>query len=278
MSLAPPRFVEQLRQPEYVGENRCVPCTAVNVVIALVGAGVVGAGGVQLASGTVGAAGAGVFLALSLASIYLRGYLVPGTPTLTKRYFPDRVLRWFDKAPEDVDAPVAGSAGEIEAEPMLLDAGAIEPCEGGQDLCATASFTADWNEEIAGLSEDSDLRGRLAELLETDRSSIDVVERETFTMVRSEGQPVARWESRAALLADAGAYPWLSERVDSWADLDLRDRGQLLNGARVFLETCPSCDGPVGFSEDTRESCCREIDVVALECDDCGSLLLEVEV
>jgi cytochrome c1 len=107
---------------------------------------------------------------------------------------------------------------------------------------------------------------------------VSVVERESFAMVEQDGQPVARWESRAALVADAAAYPFLAENVTGWDELDLRDRGQLLNGARVFAEECPLCDGEVGFSEDTVESCCREIDVVAMECTDCESLLLEVEV
>jgi hypothetical protein len=39
-------------------------------------------------------------LAGSLALVYLRGYLVPGTPAFTKRYFPDWLLAWFDKTPE----------------------------------------------------------------------------------------------------------------------------------------------------------------------------------
>lgn len=278
MTQASPGVVERLRQPEYVGDNRCVPCTVVNVAISLVVAASIG-GAVRAAAGATPAAVVALgFLGASSAAIYLRGYLVPGTPTLTKRYLPDRVLRWFDKAPEQVDAPVAGSAGEIEAEPILMEAGAIELCRDGEDLCATEAFAADWREEIESLRDGGDLAGRMAAVLETDADAVDVVDRSSFAMVRDGGQPVARWESRAALLADAAAYPWLAEHVAGWTDLDLRDRGQLLNGARVFLESCPLCDGGVAFSEDTVESCCREIDVVAMECSDCESLLLEVEV
>jgi hypothetical protein len=278
MSLASPGFLERFRQPEYVGENRCVPCTVVNSVIAVVLATVLGAAGAQVVSVPVGVAAAVAVLALSFAAIYLRGYLVPGTPTLTKRYLPDRVLRWFDKAPEEVDAPVAGSTGEIEAEPILLESGAIEVCEGGEDLCATPAFAEEWQAEVERLRDGGTLEERMAAVLETGPGSIDVVERSSFAMVRNDDHPVARWESRAALLADAAAYPWLSDHVESWADLDIRDRGQLLNGARVFLESCPDCGGAVAFSEETVESCCREIDVVAMACEDCESVLLEVEV
>ena len=277
----PTDAIDAVRRPEYTGENRCIPCTVANSVIAVAAAAALGGSlAVAGAGAAVAAVAGGVVLFASAGAIYLRGYLVPGTPTLTKRYFPDRVLRWFDKAPAEIDAPVAGSGGQIEAEPILMEAGAVELCQGGEDLCATDAFAADWREEVERLrgAEESALAERMAAVLDTELAAIDVAYRSSFAMVRDGGQPVARWESRAALLADAAAYPWLADRVDAWDDLDLRDRGQLLNGARVFLERCPACDGPVAFSEDTVESCCREIDVVALSCSDCESLLLEVEV
>lgn len=277
MSFAPPSVVDRLRQSEYVGENRCIPCTVVNVAIALVVSAGLWFVGNSLSDGPLALAVSVGFLGVSLAAIYLRGYLVPGTPTLTKRYFPDRVLRWFDKAPEGLDAPVAGSSGDIEAEPILMEAGAIELCRDGEDLCATEAFSEEWREEMETLRDGGDLDARMADVLDTDPGDVEIVQRDSFALVRSDGQAVARWESSAALLADAAAYRPLSQRVGAWADLDLRDRGQLLNGVRVFLEQCPSCDGDVGFAEDTRESCCRSVDVIALECTECDSLLLEVE-
>ncbi|MFW5974119.1 MAG: hypothetical protein ACOCPZ_01905 [Natrialbaceae archaeon] len=65
-----------VRNPKYTDENRSLPCTTVNLLIAAalaVGVGVV--------SGPLSAA---VLLA-SIGSIYLRDYLSHGTPTLTKR-------------------------------------------------------------------------------------------------------------------------------------------------------------------------------------------------
>jgi hypothetical protein len=81
----------EARQPEYTGENRCVPCTATNVAIAAVLA-------IGLAFILVTPIGVVAFLA-SLVVIYLRGYLVPGTPELTKRYFPPWLLALFGKEP-----------------------------------------------------------------------------------------------------------------------------------------------------------------------------------
>ena len=82
---------DRIREPEYTGANRCVPCTVLNGILALA---------LTAAAAVFGPVAAAVVLVASLGSIYYRGYLVPGTPELTKRYLPDRVLRLFGKAPE----------------------------------------------------------------------------------------------------------------------------------------------------------------------------------
>lgn len=95
--------IDRLRRPEYTGENRCTPCTVLNVVIAaaLVGvAAVVTFSSAGLAAATV----VGTAIAVvSGATIYLRGYLVPGTPRLTEIVLPARVRKWFEKRPSGVD-------------------------------------------------------------------------------------------------------------------------------------------------------------------------------
>lgn len=260
--------VDRLKQPEYIGENRCIPCTITNVAIAAVLAA--GIGYLWLPAAAAG------FLVVALAAIYFRGYLVPYTPQLTKQYFPERVLKWFDKGPVE-DAPMAGSEADIDPEPVLLEARAIEVCRDGEDLCATEDFAEAWREEIHNLRENGSLEERLGSVLDVDPEDISIVERDEFAMVRTSEGPVARWESRAALLADMAAVPELRQRTVGWDEMDLQVRGRLLNGVRVFAEECPSCDGQVTFSEENVESCCRSIDVVALECEECGDRLLEVE-
>ena len=96
-----PRF----RRPEYTGENRCLPCTVVNLVFASVLSGAV-------ATVSSPAAAVAVFV-LSVALIAVRGYLVPGTPTLTARYLPDRVLARFDShEPGDVTTEQADAGAD----------------------------------------------------------------------------------------------------------------------------------------------------------------------
>lgn len=85
-----PDIVEELRRPEHTGESRCIPCTVVNSVLALLA---------SLAVARKSKVGGWLVAAISAALLYLRGYVVPGTPTLTKRYLPPAVLRWFGKDP-----------------------------------------------------------------------------------------------------------------------------------------------------------------------------------
>jgi len=127
-------FTTRFRQPEYIGENRCFPCTLVNVGIAVVVSIVVG----------LWMAGAGAMVLLpSLGSIYFRGYLVPGTPTLTKTHLPDRVLLWFGK-----DQQRSSTDAEFRPEEILSNAGAIGPCEHDNDLCLQPEFRTAWHDRI----------------------------------------------------------------------------------------------------------------------------------
>jgi len=267
--------VDRLRRPEYTGENRCVPCTVANVAItAVLAAGAFLAASAADAGPTAAGGAAAAVAAGGLAAIYLRGYLVPYTPRLTKRYFPEWLLARFDKLP--ADAAMAGSEADVDPEPVLLEAGVVEPCRGGEDLCPSEGFASAWRAEVERLRGDDDaLLERVRAAVGAEDASVETYDR--FALVRADGRAVARWESFGALLADMAAYGPLAERVPDWEDHDRRVQGGLLNGARVFLERCPTCDGPVGFEEETVESCCRSMDVVALSCESCDARLLEVE-
>lgn len=91
-------LLDRLRQPGYTGENRCIPCTSVNVALAAASSALVA----KMTSRRL----ASTAFVTSLGAIYLRGYLVPGTPTLTKRYLPERVLRWFDNDTPSMKTPL----------------------------------------------------------------------------------------------------------------------------------------------------------------------------
>ncbi|MDQ2050303.1 hypothetical protein RBH26_07370 [Natronolimnohabitans sp. A-GB9] len=103
-------IVDDLKQPEYTGENRCEPCTVLNLAIAAV------VGSVVARKTKLGGL---LAIGVSIGLIYLRGYLVPGTPTLTKRYLPPEVLRWFGKEP---DPEPGGGFGGIDSTAVADDA------------------------------------------------------------------------------------------------------------------------------------------------------------
>ena len=260
--------VHHLRQPEYTGENRCVPCTAVNLVIAAVISGLVAIVSPPLAVAVFG---------VSVAAVYLRGYLVPGTPTLTKRYFPDSVLKLFDKH-ELPEPPAVEDDADIEA--FLLEVDAVKECRNGTDLCLTDGFREAWDDRIESLRERGDEDDSVVALFEGLDIDPDRVRVESYGDAYEayiDDTRVGQWESRGAYLADIAAEAELRERHPAWHRLGFDERTEILGALRLWLERCPQCDGPVTLGEDTVESCCRSIDVIAATCEDCGARLFEAQ-
>ena len=275
------KLLRRFRQPEYTGENRCLPCTAVNAVIALLAAVGVGILSSISVSTAVGVGVALVFLALSGASIYLRGYLVPKTPELTKRYFPPWLLRAFGKEPEPQTEPptqppsgVDEPAESLDPERELVRAGALEECERGDDLCLTDEFRTAWHRGMEETSKVED-RAALFELLDIDHTVVSFTEFDDGFRAQTEGEVVGIWESEAAYEADLAAGKVLSETYDGWEGLSSEDRSRLLTGLRIFLDMCPECGGEPELGSETVESCCSTREVAAVSCTDCGSRLFE---
>jgi hypothetical protein len=275
--------VSQIRQPEYTGENRCLPCTVVNVLIAVVLGGAVAGAGVATGNAGLGAAAGAVLVGLSLVAIYLRGYLVPGTPTLTKRYFPPWLLALFGKEPAEEFGGMAGADGgetvpdaeSLDPEAVLVGVDALEECADGEDLCLTESFRGAWEEGVEQ-ARDAD-REALLDVLGVPGDAETEEFGDAFRLV-VDGREAGRWESRAAFLADLGAAHALGARYDGWSALPVRARGQLLNGLRLFIDTCPACAGTPEFGTETVESCCSTREVAAVACPDCGARLFETPV
>jgi len=241
---------DRLRRPEYTGENRCLPCTVVNVCLTLVAAAV--------ATVALTPLGGLVVLTGGLVAIYFRGYLVPGTPTLTMRYFPPRLLELFGKELElrETLQPIEGVA--VRATP-----------EGGR---LAGSFAAAWDDRIesmraAGVTDDD-----VATLLGVDEAS-NVGE---AAYVADGG--LRQWLSASALLADAAAAAVLDARGgDEWASLEPDERVATLRDLRKHLDYCPLCDGDLDDEEtETIETCCTESErVLMATCVDCDVRLIE---
>lgn len=268
----------RFRNPEYTGENRCLPCSLANLVIALVLAFVVGIGASRAGITGLGVVIAGVVFLLGTGSIYVRGYLVPGTPTLTKRYVPPWVLAAFGK--EDHARGIYGQSNvetdeDLDVEHVLLEAGVLTEDPAREDLRLAGEFRRTLQDRIDDIDAESTSHDRLFDLLDAAPGDVEVEERATAFRVSYDGTRVGTWESRLAFLTDVTAAEVLSDRIDDWDGTTVRQRGQLLNGLRLFLETCPGCGGDLTFGVDTVESCCSTRDVAAVTCEDCEARLFE---
>jgi len=293
--------LEDLRRPEYTGENRCVPCTIVNVVIAAVVSAPLVALFVPV--------GVGVF-ALSLVLIYLRGYLVPGTPALTKRYLPRPVLELFDKnpvaertEPEFDEDPTSGASADgsgedgaadasdyefetlrkvelerrnsVDPETFLPEVGALEPTDDGEEFRFTDAFADLVTERVEDSADDADA-AVIARIFEADPDAVERKDRDYPAY--SVDNRVRKWPSTAALALDAAADGALGELTDRWVDVPIEQRRRILESLRALHEACPDCGGAIELDDDAVvESCCGRYEVMTVSCADCGVHLREFD-
>lgn len=254
----------RIRQPEYTGENRCTPCTAVNLFLA-------GVLGIALGLALRPAAGALGF-ALGALVVYVRGYLVPGTPTLTRRYFPPWLLRAFGKEPVGTRTHQATRNGDKwDGDDALLAAGVLTD---GDDPDLTEAFREDWRARMERLGDDGVRADDVAAAF--GGNSADRHGDAAFVL---DGTASLRWGSKPALLADVAAAQLLAGRLDEWSGYDRDTRRSVLMGLRLCLETCPGCGGPVRTDESHVDPCCERPHLVAdAVCADCGAALADAAV
>jgi hypothetical protein len=266
--------VRQLQQPAYTGANRCAVCTLVNVVITVVLAVLCAVVWVPLGVG-VGLAG--------LLSIYFRGYLVPGTPTFTKRYFPRRLLDWFGKVDTRPPAtPPTDDESErtLEPETVLRRVGVLTDAPAADDLRVTESFAREWRDSMARIRDRESTAAALAAVVDADPAAISFSTAEdTPRVFASVGETfLGQWVSDAALRADVASAAVLDARdPDPWTALDSGEKGAVLAALRVFVPSCPTCEEPVAFHEDETGGCCWSTPVVVLRCEACQVPLMRLD-
>jgi hypothetical protein len=266
------------KNPAYTGVNRCLPCTAVNVCIAVVGTIVLALGLQSVvprpAGGWVLVASVAVF-AGALGLIYVRGYLIPGTPELTKRYLPSRVARLFSKA---VDRP-ASNRSATDATALLVETDVVVDDPAVDDVALDPVFAAEWRDRMAAYRfDDVAVREAIGRLAGIDPDGIELTDPGFATLAWYDDERIATWESPEACLADAAASSVFPAWDPAWDDRSVQFRTEVLGALRLFLDRCPTCDGTVALSHDVVSSCCSSRDVVAAGCRDCGARLCEIAV
>lgn len=308
--------LDRYKNQSYTGENRCLPCTVVNVVLAAalgLGLGVV--------APPVGAA---AFL-VGLGSIYFRGYLVPGTPELTKRYFPDWLLAKFDKVDEPpVDTgpgpsakQAAGSRSESADSAGDDEEPAADSAVGAVDVDDTDATAVERARDAAGTEGIVDPQTLLLEVdvVEECADRDDLCLTDAFAeewTTHAERLRDDQDEQRAAIAElfdlenaaltrghenrfvvtsnDEQFNAWVTEGAlvadlaaasvvaerTDWGAILPAQRVAILRALRSFLDVCPMCGGDVRMTEDTVDSCCRTWDVLAVRCADCETHFLEL--
>lgn len=254
----------RLRRPEYTGRNRCPLCTVVNLALAAVLTGVVAL--LSVPAGVVTAA-------IAVTLIYFRGYLVPGTPELTKRYLPGQILTAFGKrtakrlTTDDVDPGVV-----LVATGALVDS--PESSDASLDPVFAANLAARTRELRRGDPEQR--RREIALLFDVAVDDVAILPAGSGRAVLFADDRLGTWESPAALDTDLAAMALLSDRGDIWGRLDVKSRSEVVAALRLFVEICPDCGGVISLGEVTVESCCSSRGVVAATCEDCGVRMLEL--
>lgn len=251
----------RLRRPEHTGENRCTPCTILNVLIAATTAAVLTTVSVTL--------GALSFL-VALLAIYLRGYLVPGTPRITRRYFPAPLLRAFGKQSPSAGVTISGDGGTNEA---LAAAGILAPASDGTYRLAS-TFREEWRDRIRAVRGRDVTSEDVATLFDADE--IDRHGETSFVLGKTKS---LRWNSKAALVADVAADEPLRSAFDDWSSTDATTREDAFRRLRLLLDRCPRCDGPIATDEHHVDPCCqRPYTVVESFCRNCDEVLTAIDV
>jgi len=267
-----------LRRSEHTGENRCWPCTAVNVAVVAVAAAAVSISSLPAAA-VVSAAG--------LALVWLRGYVVPGTPRFAPRLVApipgsEALFHGADAATDGGRAPAAGSGSldpdDVDGEALLdrlLAAGVLGV--DGDAVAPTDEYRDRWNAEMARL------RTRETEAIADVAREISPAT--ASRVVRGDGDADGdEWVALSAAGANTVDETWLRRPVAiaevagyRAAEPFLSDESFRLAAARtnrMFLDACPDCEGDLERGVDL--PCCGgytgpdEEPAETLACPDCG--------
>jgi len=263
-----------LRQPEYTGRNRCWACTTVNCIIAVALAAVLSALSVTLAQPLVAALGGAAVLLLSSIAIWLRGYLIPGTSTLTKRYMPARTLAWFDNATATRSGP--GTVGPASSDSDTLEAQLVEAGilvhRSDDELCLSDRFTEAWRQAIDTQQSSVEVTD-VVEAIGYDPAAVEIECHGDATTVSIHQTLVHKCPSTTAVQIDLASAAVLADWLATWEDIPSAERAQLLRGVRLFMNECPA--GETSMLHPAIESRCGTNQVAGVVCEASGERLLE---
>ncbi|SMO57545.1 hypothetical protein [Halorubrum cibi] len=249
-----------IRRPAHTGENRCWPCTTVNVAIVAIAAAALTAVGSPAIGGTVALAG--------LALVWLRGYVVPGTPRFAPRLVApipgsEAVFHGVGTsggmeaaggpdAPGETDA-AGGMGGPPDGEAGSLRPTAVDPAVlldrlvsadvlavDGDTVAPTAAYDERWGAEMDRLRDrDTESLAEIAREISPATTSRVIREDREWIALASEDATVMEetWIDRPTAIAEIAGYRAAEPFLD---DDSVRLAAARTN--RMFLDRCPDCE------------------------------------
>lgn len=231
----------RIRRPEYTGPNRCWPCTILNVGILAIA--VVTLTALQpIVAAVVGVGGVGF--------IWLRGYLVPYTPSLGPRI---AALLPGDLFGHDSTTDSLGDLdpGEDDGEAILAALVAADVVVvDGERIGLADDFAAAWRDrmdELAEAPDDALADAAIAVTEDVASARIEATGAETYLVVSGGGSTA--WLRRPVAIAEVAAAGALAE-----TDLPASSRDLAAHALSAFLETCPDCGDEL--VEGPMDDCC----------------------
>ncbi|WP_435195108.1 hypothetical protein [Natronomonas sp. EA1] len=277
-------LLDDLRRPEHTGDRRCWPCTVVNVALVALAAIVTGRKrkGLGLLVGVVG-----------LALVALRGYVVPGTPTIAPKLVAASPLpdAWFHDEPPAAgitQGPAVDRGGEPDETPATEetpdDASEDRETPDPEQAGGLADEDAPDGEELLGVLVEAGVvtvEGEALELApafaEAWEARMDELAAQDIEALADAVREVAHAAKVTAFSNEEGAWvicadgsdtfegeTWLTRPVaiaeaaavdalSEWLD-DPALRRAAAGPLRMFLVDCPDCG--TELVEATTASCC----------------------
>ncbi|WP_136689777.1 hypothetical protein [Halorhabdus amylolytica] len=236
---------EELREPAYTGENRCWPCTVVNAVLVGIAAAWLYRRERTLASLAGATIGAGL--------IYVRGYVVPYTPTFAPRLveiapIPESIFHDGREPPGPEESTSLGDVSDYDGDTVLDELVAADVVTTDDETVQlTDTIGSSWHEEmdrLAALSEEA-LATEIEQTIPHIHNAepLDVDGQPWFVLGNND-----EYISKLVAITELGAYRALESSLED----PLRLAGA--RTVRMFLDVCPVCGSEIVPS--TEANCC----------------------
>ena len=152
---------------------------------------------------------------------------------------------------------------------QLVTAGVLTAVGSGDDFALTDDFRDDWRRRTGNL-RDRNRTAYLAQFFEIDPDALSIeTTPDGAVLVRKNRQRIGEWPSKVAIDADVAAFVTLQEWLPEWEELDGRTRDELVARLRLFLSSCPDCDGDLTVEE----SAATPKGVPRLRCPACDAIV-----